>query len=103
MDQLLENDTRETSVWLDKWNSIKFLEYIYLDWLILPEDKTLEGLLDDLVSQGHYKRSSNHKKSGWTGYTKVKESNHRNCEAKLTTFFNDVHAAVYKACGISCL
>ena len=35
--------------------------------------------------------------------TKVKESNHRNRKAKLATFFNDVRAAVYKACGISCL
>ena len=63
----------------------------------------LEGLLDNLVSQGHYKHSSNRKRSGWTGYTKVKESNHRNRKAKLATFFNGVCAAVYKACGISCL
>ena len=55
MDQLVENDSWKTTVWLSQQeDSIVFLNYIYLQHLLLSNNRTLADLLDVLVTQGHY-------------------------------------------------
>ena len=104
MDRLVENDTWKTTVWLSRQeDSIVFLNYIYPQHLLLPNNKTLADLLDVLVTQGHYSGATKGKRQKWTHYPAVNQKRSSDREAQLAKFFNRVRVAVHGAYGISCL
>lgn len=101
MDRLLKNDTQTCVELTEQEDSDTFLDFIFPEHLLLPNGKTLEGLVDDLTTQGLVSRSS--KNPFWTGFPVAQKNLNTNREEALANFFNDVRAAVYKACAVPCL
>lgn len=106
MDRLLENDSWNNTIQLGrKKDSISFLNYMYPEKSLLPNNLTLENLLELLEAEGLYGGGTKGKRSKrrWTHYPPAVRGKNSDREAELAMFFNKVRAGVHRVCGVSCL
>jgi len=86
-------------------DSIAFLDYMYPEHLLLPNNKTLANLFDILETRGHYGGATlkGKRMKQWTQYPLANQGKNSNRGAQLAKFLNRLRAAVHEVCGISCL